>query len=434
MRLIGWWFVALLSLTSAQAGRRPRYGGTLTMDIRETVKTLDPSANCPLLPLAFDRLTTLDGAGEPRPALAVSWTRDAEARRWEFRLRQGVRFHNGSVLSAGPAVAAALESTLKGIAVKARGDALIFESPRPAPWLAAELAVSGYVFARTAEGDAIGTGPFKLTRWNPGRHATFTANEDHWRGRPFVDAIEIEMGRRTRDQMLDLEVGRADVVELTPLDARRWRRVWASAPIELLAVSFRDGGAPMRLREALAAAVDRAAIHNVIFQRQGEVAGGLLPQWISGYAFLFSAAADLPRARKLAAESAARGLSLDYDAGDRVARLVAERIALNARDAGITVAVGPNPRADATIRRLRICSPEPARALEDLGFPESRRAATPQGLYASERALLETWRMIPLLHVPVTYGAGTRVRTWSAAPLTRTGELRVADLWLEARP
>ena len=40
---------------------------------------------------------------------------------------------------------------------------------------------------------------------------------------------------------------------------------------------------------ALALAGDRSASHAVLFQRQGEISGALLPQWLSGYAFLFSA-------------------------------------------------------------------------------------------------------------------------------------------------
>jgi hypothetical protein len=103
----------------------------------------------------------------------------------------------------------------------------------------------------------------------------------------------------------------------------------------------------------------------VLLQRQGEVSGALLPQWLSGYAFLFPATADLGRARQLAA--GARGISLGVS--DASARPIAERIALNARDAGLAVAVTTQPaNADVVLVELRISSTDPLKALA-----ESRR-------------------------------------------------------------
>ena len=73
------------------------------------------------------------------------------------------------------------------------------------------------------------------------------------------------------------------------------------SPVRVLALVFSPRFDDARAREALALAVDRSAIHSVLLQRQGEVSGALLPQWLSGYAFLFPATADLGRARQLAA-------------------------------------------------------------------------------------------------------------------------------------
>ena len=126
-----------------------------------------------------------------------------------------------------------------------------------------------------------------------------------------------------------------------------------------------------RVREALALAIDRAAIHAVLFQRQGEVSAALLPQWLSGYAFLFPAARDLPRARALAA--GARPLTLGVD--DASLRPLAERIEINARDAGLNITVTNQPAtSDARLTILRVTSQEPGKALAAmavaLGLPE----------------------------------------------------------------
>jgi ABC-type transport system substrate-binding protein len=107
------------------------------------------------------------------------------------------------------------------------------------------------------------------------------------------------MARSLRDQSVGPGAGQADVVELGPNELRRQvagARVWSSSPVRLLALVFGPRIADARVREALALAVDRTAIHSVLLQKQGEVSGALLPQWITGYAFLFGAAADVARA------------------------------------------------------------------------------------------------------------------------------------------
>jgi ABC-type transport system substrate-binding protein len=64
---------------------------------------------------------------------------------------------------------------------------------------------------RNAEGSLVGvagSGPFRISEWEPGKHLALAANDDFSGGRPFVDAIEIDMGRASRDRLIDLEVGR----------------------------------------------------------------------------------------------------------------------------------------------------------------------------------------------------------------------------------
>ena len=171
----------------------------------------------------------------------------------------------------------------------------------------------------------------------------------------------------------------------------------------------------------------REAIQTVLLQRQGEVSGALLPQWLSGFAFLFPTASDLKRARELA--SGAKPVALAVD--DPALRPIAERIALNARDAGLAVTIGQG--ADVVLTELRVVSSDPAIALaamgRALGLPQREPVDTPESLYAAERALLEGFRVIPLIHLPDVYGAGPRVR--GAPGITPLGEWRFENLWLE---
>ena len=125
----------------------------------------------------------------------------------------------------------------------------------------------------------------------------------------------------------------------------------------------------IRLRQALSLAIDRSAIHNVIFQRQGEVAGGLLPNWMTGYAFLFPAAQDIARARQLRIEVGnIPSITIAYDIADPLERLIAERIALNVRDIGINMqaVAGNGASSDLRLIRLALASVDPATALNGI--------------------------------------------------------------------
>jgi hypothetical protein len=272
---------------------------------------------------------------------------------------------------------------------------------------------------------------FTITRWEAGAHAIFAADENAAGGRPFLDGIDVRMGRPLHDQSIALELGRADIVELGPAELRRpssGRKTWTSSPVRVVALVFAPHIEDPRIREALALAVDRRAIHNVLLQRHGEISGALLPQWLSGYAFVFPAVQDLPKAKALLGR--ARTLSLGVD--DPALRPIADRIALNARDAGLAISVTPqNPHADVRLTEARVNSSDPARALAGLAaaFGLPAPAASAEGLYGTERALLEGDRVVPLFHLPVVYGVSPRVK--GGPGITPLGEWRFENLWIE---
>jgi ABC-type transport system substrate-binding protein len=332
-------------------------------------------------------------------------------------------------------VVAALEAALPGVTISATAaagnvDAVIIRANHPMPDLLLDLAHNGW----------LDTGPFRQTAFEPGQRAEFAANDDYWGGRPFLDAINVQFGRGLRDQLADLELGKADVVEAGPADLHRasshGRTIWSSAAVSLVALAF-NPAPDARPREALALSIDRAAMHAVLLQKQGEPTAALLPQWISGYAFLFPTAQDLPRARTLANDlpPAARALTLTYDPAMRAARPLAERVAVNARDAGINVQVSPqNPHADVRLVEVRLASLDPEHALAALaaalGLPAPAGSGSAAALYESERKLLEDFRAVPLFQLPVLYAASSRVRVYTGPPVTRLGDWRFENLWL----
>jgi hypothetical protein len=277
---------------------------------------------------------------------------------------------------------------------------------------------------------------FTITLWEGGRRAVYSADENAAAGRPFLDSVEIQLARPLRDQSIDLELGKTDIVELGPNEIRRQqssRKIWQSQAVRVVALVFSRSVEDARVREALALAVNRPAILTVLLQRQGEVSGALLPQWLSGYAFLFPASFDLPRARTLAA--GAHPLSLAVS--DPGLRAIADRIALNARDAGLAITVAPQAAqaaADIRLMEARIPTTDPARALAALaaafGLPEPAHAETPDALYAAEHNLLDGFRVVPLLHLPDVYGVGPRVK--GGPGITPLGEWRFGDLSVES--
>ena len=440
MRHSAWLLFAVLSAHAGLCGAatRPRYGGTLRVEMRAAATQLEPGA--PIASLVFEPLVRIDSSGAPQPCLAVSWQHDASAKRWQLDLRPGVKFHDGFLLVPG-AVVASLEEALPGRSVSAAADTVIVRADRPQPGLLYELAHNAPIFAHNAEGALVGTGPFRAAAWEPGRQAVFTANEDYWGGRPFLDRIEVRMGRSLRDQLVDLEVNRADFVELGPAEVRRATErgliTWSTAPLGLAGLVFAPGrGEDPRLRQALALSIDRAAMHSVLLQKQGEISAALLPEWLSGYAFAFSAAPDLVRARELAngLPTQARALALSYDPGMPAARPLAERVAVNARDAGLAIQVAPqNSQADVRLALVDVPSLDAGRALAGLaaalGLEAPAIAGTSAALYEAERKLLETFRVIPLFYLPAFYGASARVHA-SEPPLERLGEWQFENIWL----
>ena len=86
---------------------------------------------------------------------------------------------------------------------------------------------------------ALGSG-FTMERWEGGRRAVYTADPAAPGGRPFLDTVEILMGRSLLDQSASLSRGRADVVEYDPNDTQRSssRKTWSSSPVRLLVLVF----------------------------------------------------------------------------------------------------------------------------------------------------------------------------------------------------
>ena len=421
MRLRAWLWLALSSISIAPlcSAARPHYGGTLTVDLSGTFP-LDAASMPPLLaPLVAETLTRINARGDLEPGLATAWQAEADAKRWRISLRSGVLFHDGEPLNASGVESILLDALKKQygeVTVLAGGQTLVVQADHPLIDLPVQLASPRFAVVRKTEsGSLIGTGPFRVTGWEARRRLSLAAFEDYWGGRPYLDAVVANLGSNATPSTDVFDVPFTSPRRIVPETAR----IWVSLPGELLALVAGADVQPAVV-QALAAAIDRSPIVSVLAQRQSQPAYGVLPQWLSGYEFLFQTTPDLAKARQLAAPLKLSPLALGYPAGDSFARAVADRIALNARDAGITLQPSPNspPNNNGALRLVRRplessdIPAELARIAALLGAPERANgleAGKPETLYEAEHALLETHRIIPLLHLPLVLGLARRV-------------------------
>jgi len=486
MKLIGLQLFALSSVLSVAAvgtpaATSPRYGGTLRVELLQSSVTFDPrewqpgaansAANEGLAELVFDRLVTLDNYGRVQPRLATEWSHDPAFKRWQFTIRPGVKLSDGSLLTSAD-VAAALQPLFNSNQqISASGSTIIFQSSVPSPDLLEELSSSRYfVYRAQSSGSLLGTGPFFVSESTPtsadGKVSRYklSANESCWAGRPFLDAIDVALNTPPLRALFDLQLGRADLIELSPALVRRATqenlRVWSSSPLRLFALRFDDAQlatADPRLREALSLSLDRSTMASVLLQKQAEPAAALLPQWLSGYAFLFTVDTNLNRAKEIRAAlpaNAAAGaapLRLRVDTPGDLAKLLGERVAVNARQAALLVQVVNRTAPRLSISNAKGAADPPAglhlfewhysslssraelqsmvSVLSSGASPDDvNSSTTPEQLYSVEKRLLDELRILPLIALPEFAGVGRDVRDWMPS---RWGDWHLADVWLD---
>jgi hypothetical protein len=237
-------------------------------------------------------------------------------------------------------------------------------------------------------------------------------------------------------------------------------RVWSSAPVTLYGLRFDETqsvSAGAKLREAVSLSLDRQTMANVLLQKQAEPAAALLPQWLSGYAFLFTMETNIDRAKEIRAAlpanvaAAKEPLRLTVDASGDLAKLLGERVAVNARQAALLVQVVSHTALHASssttttssdgVPGLRLfawhfSALSPRLELESFvsafnlsDSPDNAVSTSdPEQLYAREKKLLEQRRVLPLVALPEYVGLGQNVRDWMPA---RWGEWHLADVWLD---
>lgn len=204
-----------LFATSAEA-QTPKKGGHLKLGLEGAAATDSKDPAKALSQFMFvvgrcwgDMLVESEPlTGKPVAALAESWEPSPDAVTWTFKIRSGVKFHNGKTLTVDDVIATLKRHTdekaesgalgvMKSIKdIKADGGNLVLtltEGNADLPLLLTDYHLIIQPNGGTDDANAmIGTGPYKVASFEPGVRATFEKNKDDWRSdRGFVDSVEI---------------------------------------------------------------------------------------------------------------------------------------------------------------------------------------------------------------------------------------------------
>ena len=194
--------------------------------------------------LLFNGLTAHDGQNQVVPGLAERWEYDAESCTYTFHLREGVRWHDGAPLSAGD-VKFTIEAIMdpengsenapnyedvEEITVLDEGTVSFRLSAPNAAFL--DYMTMPVLPAHLLEGEdmqtsaffraPVGTGPYKLERWDTGQSIVLARNEDYWLGCPHIERIVFKIVEDDSAQALQLESGELDLALLDPRNAQNF--------------------------------------------------------------------------------------------------------------------------------------------------------------------------------------------------------------------
>jgi peptide/nickel transport system substrate-binding protein len=297
------------------AAQTPKSGGTLTVGFSADSKTLDPTFSVQfserqVLYLVYNTLVKFGTDFSIKPELAESWKIDKDGLQVVFKLRRGVKFHDGTPFDANAvkwniehrldaAVASPQRQLIEPIieSVEVVDAATVaFNLKQPSPGLLGLLGerpgfmvspAAARKFGKDLGGNPVGTGPFVFKEWVRGSHITVEKNPDYWeKGKPYLDKVVF---RDISDAVVGAQrliTGELDFVgELSPTSAAP---VEGKPGIKLVPITvgrwyslqWRMDKPPFdnaKLRQAVAHAVDRKRINDIVMAGRGAISDGPTP-------------------------------------------------------------------------------------------------------------------------------------------------------------
>jgi peptide/nickel transport system substrate-binding protein len=323
----------------------PKKGGTLILARAGEVTNLDPHkvpafTSIRVFELVYSYVMRLDDKLGVQPELAESApTVSSDGKQVTVKLRKGVKFHNGDPLTSAdvkftferiidPKTASVARSFFADVATVTAPDdsTVVFDLKTPNAALVAYMTHpnTGIVSKKIAEANPdlskketmIGSGPFKLVEWVPDNFMRFEKNKDYYvSGQPYLDGVRINVVPDETGIAAALRTKAADMAIL--VDAKVARTLRSEQGVTLSAkpsLSYnllflntkRKPLDNLKVRQAIAYAIDRKAIIDAVAFGEGEVTGPIAPA-LANYALPTSEYAlykrDVAKAKQLLQES-----------------------------------------------------------------------------------------------------------------------------------
>jgi peptide/nickel transport system substrate-binding protein len=336
-----------LLVVSGAVGRadpqgEPQRGGVLTVGFPSDSKTFDPTYSVQfterqVLYVVYNTLVRFGPDFSIQPELAESWQIEEDGKRIVFKLRTGVKFHDGSDFNAeavkwniehrlnqnvaspqrqqlDPIIASVdvIDPSAVAINLKERSPGLLsLLGERPGFMISPTAAKK---FGKDLGNNPVGTGPFVFKEWVKGSHITVERNPEYWEaGKPYLDRIvfrdiagSVVGAQRLVTGELDF-VGDMSPQEIKQLEGRQGLKLypitvgrWYSLQWHVYEPPFDNA----KLRQAIAHGIDRKRINDIVMDGKGNLIDGPTPEglwWFNPNARSYPY--DPARAKALLAEA-----------------------------------------------------------------------------------------------------------------------------------
>jgi len=331
--------LAVLPMTRPTAAQQAVRGGTLTFATGADPDSLDPQ-NTQSNPgeqvnrMMHENLVRFSAKMQLEPALAESWLASKDGLTWTFKLRKGVKFHDGTPFDAKavkyffdrvlgdekpfkaslytPVVQGAevIDDSTVRVILKQPFGAFLFIMAHSAGAIVSPAAHQKW--GKDLALHPVGTGPFKFVEWMKGDHVTMERNDGYWGGAPNLDRVVVKTVREDQARVLMLESGDADLIVNIPTEEiPRLRKdarftIEASPTARALFIAINVKKKPfddVRVRQALNYAVNRDAIVKELFQNNAQVVASHVSPLQNGYAQLAGYPYDPKKSKELLAQA-----------------------------------------------------------------------------------------------------------------------------------
>jgi len=301
----------VISIGNVYSQDVPKFGGTLRIGLRSDITT-----HYPWEIRDMETLMAMENVYEPlvrlkkeiadtEPGLATEWTPSKDFKKWIFKLRRNVKFHDGSVFNADSAIETLSVSKILNASMRKIDDYTIefnLDTPNAAFPISLSVEYYGIASEKTVkcfkenckDFVAGGTGAFIINKWEPGKQIVLVANNNYWGGRPYLDKVIFLIYKNSEEAIKALVDRRIDfILGLSPNNIEEVKKYkylifQSKSALSTGFIGFNAAKPPFNnkmVRKAIAHAIDKKFIVNKYFYagQTASVANNWLPPAMFGY-------------------------------------------------------------------------------------------------------------------------------------------------------